>query len=332
MPLGINAAGPRGQRAGSTLKIRAASTLSWSDFTRDADVPLNGTFPYYSDGVAGESYGKGDYKATNGRLYKVSTSGAGTPLAWYPAPGNRGSSTGVLWGVGNHGYSYSSSANGNNGMYLNVYVTGLYTSSADPRAYGFQLRCRAEETPRARGGQGAGVTLKIRAASTLLLFDFGGPEPAWAQRASRSGGPTPGVAPARATLRVVRAKPIRPRRAPLAPLMRRPCRGRRFPSESRYLLLVKAGRKSSARFSAPCQYHCGSAAAPPRLPSPAAILAGLAECQPAEYALLSGRATFFARNRVFSRVILCPRALGNLVKTRKRILTISLLRRGARLV
>ncbi|WP_304709004.1 hypothetical protein [uncultured Rikenella sp.] len=30
--------------------------------------------------------------------------------------------------------------------------------------------------------------------------------------------------------------------------------------------------------------------------------------------------------------ILCSRALGNLVKTRKRILTISLFRRGARLV
>ncbi|WP_300856999.1 hypothetical protein, partial [uncultured Rikenella sp.] len=51
---------------------------TWSDFTRDATTPLNGTFPYYSDGVAGESFGKGDYKATNGRLYKVTTSGTGT--------------------------------------------------------------------------------------------------------------------------------------------------------------------------------------------------------------------------------------------------------------
>ncbi len=32
-----------------------------------------------------------------------------------------------------------------------------------------------------------------------------GPEPAWAERASRSGGPTPGVAPARAALRAAEA-------------------------------------------------------------------------------------------------------------------------------
>ncbi len=51
--------------------------------------------------------------------------------------------------------------------------------------------------------------------------------------------------------------------------------------------------QSSPQFSASCQPHCGSAVAPPRLPSPAAILAGLAECQPAEYAILSGRATEF---------------------------------------
>ena len=52
--------------------------------------------------------------------------------------------------------------------------------------------------------------------------------------------------------------------------------------------------QSTAQFSAPCLPHCGSAFAPPRLPSPAAILAGLAECQPAEYALLGGRATGFS--------------------------------------
>uniref|UniRef100_UPI0025CC0D67 DUF4906 domain-containing protein n=1 Tax=uncultured Rikenella sp. TaxID=368003 RepID=UPI0025CC0D67 len=46
---------------------RVAPNGTWSDFTRDAEVPLNGTFPYYSDGVAGEKYGAGNYKATNGR-------------------------------------------------------------------------------------------------------------------------------------------------------------------------------------------------------------------------------------------------------------------------
>ena len=83
--------------------------------------------------------------------------------------------------------------------------------------------------------------------------------------------------------------------------------------------------QSSPQFSVPCQPHCGSAVAPPRLPSPAAILAGLAECQPAEYARSSRRATEFLRTTLFSR------ALGNPVKTRQRILTISLLRRGARM-
>ncbi len=51
--------------------------------------------------------------------------------------------------------------------------------------------------------------------------------------------------------------------------------------------------QSTTQFSAPCLPHCGSACAPPRLPSPAAYLAGLAECQPAEYALLGERATNF---------------------------------------
>jgi len=123
-----------------------ASTLSWSDFTRteNADQPLNGTFPYYSDGVAGEKYGAGNYKATNGRLYKVSTSGAGTPLAWYPAPGYRERANGGLGHVGNHGFSYSSSVSGSNGVYLNFYVTYLNPSNANSRAYGFPLRCLSE--------------------------------------------------------------------------------------------------------------------------------------------------------------------------------------------
>ena len=91
---------------------------------------------------------------------------------------------------------------------------------------------------------------------------------------------------------------VRPRRAPHAPLMRRPCRGRRFRTESRYSLSAQIPAQSSAQrgaktgngfrtrrtsaaqsspqFSVPCQPHCGSACAPPRLPSPAAILAGLA--------------------------------------------------------
>ena len=117
----------------------------WSDFTRDADVPLKGTFPYYSDGVVGESYGAGNYKATNGRLYKVTDDGtAGTPLAWYPAPGYRSRDTGALGSVGYYGYSWGSTFDGNNGMYLDFTVTGLGPSSTTSRAYGFQLRCLSE--------------------------------------------------------------------------------------------------------------------------------------------------------------------------------------------
>ncbi|WP_300681824.1 hypothetical protein [uncultured Rikenella sp.] len=107
-------------------------------------MPLNGTFPYYSDGVVGESFGKGDYKATNGRLYKVTTSGTGTPLAWYPAPGFRERANGGLSSVGNNGFSYSSSVSGSNGVYLHFGVTYLHPSSAYRRGYGLQLRCLSE--------------------------------------------------------------------------------------------------------------------------------------------------------------------------------------------
>ncbi len=111
-----------------------------------------------------------------------------------------------------------------------------------------------------------------------LWIDFMRPGPARAAQASRSGGPTPGVAPARATLWVAKAVPcsplslsvsawrpsprgaprlgdeagdplgrksnapffqIRPRRAPHAPLWRRSRRGRRF-CESLYSLSLKA--------------------------------------------------------------------------------------------
>ncbi len=108
-------------------------------------MPLKGTFPYYSDGVVGESYGKGNYKATNGRLYKVTDDGtAGTPLAWYPAPGFRSNASGALSSVGTDGFSYSSSVSGSNGVYLAFTVAYLNPSNADSRAYGLQLRCLSE--------------------------------------------------------------------------------------------------------------------------------------------------------------------------------------------
>ncbi len=119
-----------------------------SDFTRDADVPMNGTFPYYSDGVAGEKYTNGNFKATNGRLYKVSTSGEGTPLAWYPAPGYRDAGNygrlGDMNGVGNGGYSWASTVSGTNSMNLDFHVAQLYPSYVGSRGRGFQLRCLSE--------------------------------------------------------------------------------------------------------------------------------------------------------------------------------------------
>ncbi len=111
-------------------------------------MPLNGTFPYYSDGVAGEKYGAGNFKATNGRLYKVSTSGEGTPLAWYPAPGYRDFGRtgygGVARLVGYFGFSWSSATSGIYGLDLNFYSQHLYTSYSDYRGHGFQLRCLSE--------------------------------------------------------------------------------------------------------------------------------------------------------------------------------------------
>ncbi|WP_294596513.1 hypothetical protein [uncultured Rikenella sp.] len=46
--------------------------------------------------------------------------------------------------VGHHGFSYSSSVSGSNGVYLDFGVTYLGLSNAHSRAYGFQLRCLSE--------------------------------------------------------------------------------------------------------------------------------------------------------------------------------------------
>ncbi|WP_294600972.1 hypothetical protein [uncultured Rikenella sp.] len=122
--------------------------MAWSDFTRDATTPLNGTFPYYSDGVPGESYGAGNYKATNGRLYKVTTSGTGTPLTWYPAPGYRDAGyygrLGDLMSVGNDGYSWSSAVSGTYGVFLYFDAQYLNPSYVTFRSHGLQLRCLSE--------------------------------------------------------------------------------------------------------------------------------------------------------------------------------------------
>ncbi|WP_300828976.1 hypothetical protein [uncultured Rikenella sp.] len=112
---------------------------------------MNGTFPYYSDGVAGEKYTNGNFKATNGRLYKVSTSGAGTPLAWYPAPGYRYHTSGELVSGGRSGYSWSSSFSGTSGVFLYFNTQSLNPSNVSSRGHGLQLRCRAESGRRSSG-------------------------------------------------------------------------------------------------------------------------------------------------------------------------------------
>ena len=123
-------------------------------------------------------------------------------------------------------------------------------------------------------------------------------------RAARSGGGPKAQRAGPAVLRTAEAQHFlsdsSSARPPHAPLKRRPRRGRRF-CESRYSLLAQNPAKSKAQptapcsarrsgktvagfpaprtgkaqcspqFSAPCQPHCGSAVAPPRLPSPAGI-------------------------------------------------------------
>ena len=127
---------------------RIAPDGTWSDFTRTTDnaQPLNGTFPYYIEGSPKEDGESGDYDITNGRLYKVSASGNGAPIAWYPVPGNRSSTNGALGNVGYSGYNWSSTVaiSGSNAHYLNLntqYLTTYYTTY---RAYGLQVRCIQE--------------------------------------------------------------------------------------------------------------------------------------------------------------------------------------------
>ena len=135
-------------------------------------------------------------------------------------------------------------------------------------------------------------------------------------RAARSGGGPKAQRASSAILRVARARPlcyeVRPRRA-IGFLAKFAVSGERNehgelrasavggfgprdPKGSQELSLARRENRlrfsrpknstapSTAQFSAPCQPHCGFAIAPP-LPSPAAILAGLAKCQPAEYAI-----------------------------------------------
>ena len=125
---------------------RVVSIGTWDDFTQtlDNDQPLNGTFPYYIKGIAKVQDVAGNYHQTNGRMYKVSTTGMGTPLVWYPAGGNRNFNSGLLFDVGRDGCNWSASSNGYLGANLNFLILTLKVSMSVSRAYGQPVRCVQE--------------------------------------------------------------------------------------------------------------------------------------------------------------------------------------------
>ncbi len=61
-----------------------------------------------------------------------------------PAPGVRGYGSGLLWDVGNYGYSWSSSVAGTHAHYLGFGPTWLGPQNSSNRGYGLQLRCLQE--------------------------------------------------------------------------------------------------------------------------------------------------------------------------------------------
>ncbi|WP_300828351.1 hypothetical protein [uncultured Rikenella sp.] len=60
------------------------------------------------------------------------------------APGYRHSHSGVLFSVGNDGYSWVSTVSGVNSMDLAFNMAGLGTSGTTSRAFGLPLRCLSE--------------------------------------------------------------------------------------------------------------------------------------------------------------------------------------------
>ena len=59
-------------------------------------------------------------------------------------PGFRVYGSGMLWYVGNSGYSWSSSMAGTSAHYLSFYYGGIGPQHGNGRAYGFPLRCLRE--------------------------------------------------------------------------------------------------------------------------------------------------------------------------------------------
>ncbi len=61
-----------------------------------------------------------------------------------PAPGSRTDGSGMLWSVGNGGYSWSSTESGTHARYLGFGTGGVNPQASTHRAYGLQLRCLQE--------------------------------------------------------------------------------------------------------------------------------------------------------------------------------------------
>ncbi|WP_294600924.1 hypothetical protein [uncultured Rikenella sp.] len=62
----------------------------------------------------------------------------------YPAPGHRGFGEGVLWYVGDVGYSWSSTVNGSDGYFLWFNAQNIDSCRANRCGLGLQLRCLSE--------------------------------------------------------------------------------------------------------------------------------------------------------------------------------------------
>ncbi len=129
--------------------------------------------------------------------------------------------------------------------------------------------------------------------------------PAEAQRAPTSCSPPRGGAANCATQRVARAMPkARPKARPnLSPKFQPHAR----PDAAQKPIAVFEPKELSqpqAQPNSPPRVRLTAAPLSlPAFPSPAAILAGLAKRQPAEYTFLSGRATDFVCDQVFSRAL-----------------------------
>ena len=108
-----------------------------------------------------------------------------------PAPGGRGHGSGLLYSVGNDGYSWSTSVSTDNtgGHYLYFNHSIIYPKHANSRAFGLPLHCLQEEG--CRWARQPGLTAeKKRVAASGERNEHrrvASPRPGWRRRARPSG-------------------------------------------------------------------------------------------------------------------------------------------------